>query len=69
MRYTIATNCGYGKHSVTRRKLEQLRMLADWQIRQAGYEPASVNASCRKADLEDQAAYEVDMRTHVWELA
>lgn len=25
--------------------LESLRMLADWQIRQRGYDPASVNAA------------------------
>lgn len=35
---------------VPRRWLERLRMLADWQLRQAGYCPASVTAACLRAD-------------------
>jgi len=37
---------------ITRLTLEQLRMLMDWQLRQLGYDPQSVNAACRKADGE-----------------
>lgn len=36
--------------SFTPRTLERLRMLADWQIRQEGYDPDEITALCRQAD-------------------
>ncbi len=35
---------------ISRRLLEQLRMLADWQLRERGIDPASVTAACLKAE-------------------
>lgn len=37
---------------VSRAVLERLRMLRDWQLRERGYDPASVNVACRLADGE-----------------
>lgn len=36
--------------NITPRKLEQLRMLADWQLRNLGFDPAEVTAHCLAAD-------------------
>lgn len=41
-----------GEKRITRLDLEQLRRLMDWQLRQLGYCPVSVNEACRKADGE-----------------
>jgi len=35
---------------MTPRKLEQLRMLADWQLRQLGYDPMEITRLCREVD-------------------
>ena len=35
---------------MTKRKLEQLRMLADWQLIQLGYDPAEITQLCQQAD-------------------
>jgi hypothetical protein len=40
---------------MNRRKLEQLRMLADWQLRQLGYNPAEITRLCQEADEQDAA--------------
>lgn len=32
------------------RQIDRLRMLADWQLRQMGYDPAEVTARCRELD-------------------
>lgn len=32
--------------NITLRKLDQLRILADWQLVEAGYDPAEVTAAC-----------------------
>ena len=40
---------------MTDQKLEQLRMLADWQLRELGYDPAKVTAACLRKD-EDELA-------------
>jgi hypothetical protein len=37
---------------VNRLLLEELRMLMDWQLRELGYDPQSINEACRKADGE-----------------
>jgi hypothetical protein len=37
---------------ISRLDLEGLRMLMDWQLRELGYCPVSVNEACRKADGE-----------------
>jgi hypothetical protein len=39
-----------GQKMVSRLRLEQLRMLMDWQLRRLGYDPDSVTALCLKAD-------------------
>ncbi len=31
---------------MTRRKLEELRMLADWQLVQMGYDPIEITLAC-----------------------
>lgn len=41
-----------GEKRINRLLLEQLRMLMDWQLRELGYDPASVTAACREADGE-----------------
>lgn len=41
-----------GEKRINRLLLEQLRMLMDWQLRELGYDPQSVNEACRKADGE-----------------
>jgi hypothetical protein len=35
---------------MNRRKLEQLRMLMDWQLRQLGYDPDLITRLCMEAD-------------------
>jgi hypothetical protein len=35
---------------ITRKKLEELRMLADWQLRELGFEPITINNACRVAE-------------------
>lgn len=35
---------------MNRRKLEQLRMLMDWQLRQLGYDPAEITRLCQEVD-------------------
>ena len=35
---------------VTRQRLNQLRMLADWQLAELGFDPISINAACRAID-------------------
>lgn len=37
---------------INRLQLEELRMIMDWQLREAGYDPDSVTEACRKADGE-----------------
>ena len=37
------------------RKIEQLRMLADWQLVQQGYEPAAITAACLALDSKKGA--------------
>ncbi len=37
---------------VNRHRLEELRMLMDWQLRQQNYNPTSVVEACRLADGE-----------------
>lgn len=41
-----------GEKRINRLLLEQLRMLMDWQLRNLGYEPMSINEACRLADGE-----------------
>jgi len=41
---------------MNRRKLEQLRMLADWQLRQMGYDPMEITRLCGEADERDEKA-------------
>lgn len=38
---------------MTRRKLEQLRMLADWQLVQLGYDPTDITARCLVVDQQE----------------
>lgn len=38
---------------MTRRKLEQLRMLADWQLVAEGYDPAVITAACLAVDNKE----------------
>lgn len=47
------TGMGGGSKRVDRATLERLRMLADWQLRQLGYDPAGICAACRLADDAD----------------
>ena len=35
---------------MTPRKLEQLRMLADWQLKQMGYDPQKITLLCLAKD-------------------
>ncbi len=35
--------------NITAAKLDQLRMLADWQLRELGFDPQSVTVACGKA--------------------
>ena len=35
---------------MTPRKLEQLRMLADWQLRELGYDPMEITRLCQEVD-------------------
>jgi hypothetical protein len=37
-------------YNFTSRKLAQLRMLADWQLVEMGYDPAIITAMCLEAD-------------------
>ncbi len=39
--------------TISRRQLERLRMLMDWQIRQERYNPTDITLAC----LESDAAY------------
>jgi len=41
--------------TINRRKLEQLRMLADWQLVRLGYDPADITARCMAADAKKEA--------------
>jgi hypothetical protein len=34
---------------ISAKKLNDLRMLADWQLREMGFDPASVTAACETA--------------------
>lgn len=45
---TMKTHCV----EITSRKLDELRMLADWQIRELGFDPASITAACNERDDE-----------------
>ena len=38
------------KATLSPRKLEQLRMLADWQLVRLGYDPTEITNLCRDAD-------------------
>lgn len=35
---------------MNRRKLEELRMLMDWQLRQLGYDPVVITRLCQQVD-------------------
>lgn len=48
-----------GTKRINRRTLEELRMLMDWQLRDLGYDPLSVNEACRKADEMEDAYIEI----------
>jgi hypothetical protein len=41
-----------GAAGLTARKLEQLRMLADWQLVERGYDPAAITAACLALDTQ-----------------
>ena len=53
IKYTVANRTNDRTKLVTRKELEVLRMQADWQLRQLGYDPTSVNSACREADNDD----------------
>ena len=38
--------------TINRRQLERLRMLADWQVRQEGFDPIDITMACLR--LEEQ---------------
>ena len=50
--YELKTTSGVSLW-VNRRRLESLRMLMDWQVRERGIDPDSVTAACRAADARD----------------
>lgn len=40
---------------ITKEKLFELSKLADWQLRQMGFDPASITAACLNAIYESKA--------------
>ena len=36
--------------TLTDRKLDELRMLMDWQLRELGYDPAEITRRCNEQD-------------------
>lgn len=50
--YVVRSTDGSKQKWVDRGVVEQLRMLMDWQIRNLGYDPDSINVACR--DIEDK---------------
>ena len=53
--YTVKGIRG-GEKRITSTILEQLRMQMDWQLRELGYDPASVTAACCLADTGAETA-------------
>jgi hypothetical protein len=43
---------------ITAEKLRELRMLADWQLKQMGIDPASVTAAQLSADEEEEEEFD-----------
>jgi hypothetical protein len=39
-------------NDINDRKLDQLRMLADWQLSNLGYDPADITARCAALDAK-----------------
>ena len=50
--YELKTTSGVSLW-VNRRRLESLRMLMDWQVRERGIDPDLVTAACLAADARD----------------
>lgn len=61
--YTVANAAGTKTKQIDRAALEQLRMLMDWQLRTAGYDPDSISAACRQAENDDAAVIAVRIRS------
>lgn len=43
---------------MSKRKLEQLRMLADWQLKQLGYDPTKITLACLAMEDAERAIRE-----------
>ncbi len=53
---------------MNRRRLEQLRMLMDWQLIQLGHEPMEITRLCIEADERDEKAALDALRTRLQEV-
>lgn len=58
--YQVKTTSG-AVRVTNRRTLEHLRMLADWQLRDRGFDPTSVTIACMRADAADARAVVDDL--------
>ncbi len=46
---------------ITAKRLNELRMLAEWQLRELGIDPQSVNEACREYDDKCEQRKAADM--------